>query len=526
MSQIPWWHSAVFYQIFPRSFADANGDGIGDLTGIISRLDYLVDTMPVDAIWLSPFYPSPQADFGYDVADYCDVDPAYGELATFDRLVAECHARGLRLIVDWVPNHTSSLHPWFIESVSSRSNVKRDWYVWADPKEDGTPPNNWISVFGGSSWEFHPASGQYYLHSFLVEQPDLNWRNPKVEEAMFDTLRFWLDRGVDGFRIDVAHFLMKDPLMRDNPPARKSYEGHPMDSEYVAFEHVYDKAHADIHPLYRRLRSVVDEYPDRFTVGEVHEYDWPKWVTYYGADLDEMHMPFNFALLPTGLDPAALRETIESVEKYLPSGAWPSWVWGNHDERRMRTRLGDKGSRVAAVLQLTLRGTPFIYYGDELGMINDDVGAEARQDPREPQFNRDGNRTPMLWDRSPNAGFSPATVDRTWLPVSNDSSSVAEELGDADSHLELYRHLLHLRRQEMALQTGAFEWLEGFAGDCLGYTRSLPGAKTFAVFMNLGVTPVEVGPFDEVLASTDRGLEGSKVSLLLSPTEAIVTGIS
>ncbi|RMF61789.1 MAG: alpha-amylase, partial [Bacteroidetes bacterium] len=297
---LPWWQTGVIYQIYPRSFKDSNGDGIGDLGGVLEKLDYLSDTLGVDAIWLSPFYPSPMADFGYDVADYTDVDPIFGDLATFDALVAEAHRRGLRVIIDIVPNHTSDRHPWFIASRSSRDNPKRDWYVWRDPAPDGGPPNNWLSVFGGPAWEYDETTGQYYLHSFLKEQPDLNWRNPEVRRAMFDVFRFWLERGVDGFRIDVAHYIMKDPLFRDNPPNPHRGDYHKDMGEYDTQLHLYDKGHEDVHEVFRELRRLLDDYSrdrPRFAVGEIHIFDWNAWVRYYGDNLDELHMPFNFALL-------------------------------------------------------------------------------------------------------------------------------------------------------------------------------------------------------------------------------------
>ena len=364
-----WWQTGVIYQIYPRSFADSNGDGVGDLQGIIGRLDYLSDTLGVDAIWLSPHYPSPQDDFGYDVSDYSGVDPMYGDLADFDLLVKEAHARNLRVIVDYVINHSSDRHPWFLESAADRINPKRDWYVWRDGKSDESPPNNWPAFFGGPAWTQHPATGQHYLHSFLASQPDLNWRNPELERAMLDVLRFWMERGVDGFRIDVAARAMKDPYLRDNPPAPvvdpRSYKFNP---EWAATEHIHDGAHPDTHALFRKLRKVLDEFPERYSVGEIHDWDWERWASYYGAG-DELHMPFNFALLPAGIRAPLIWAVADGMESSLPPGAWPNWVAGNHDEQRIATRLGGlPQARAMAVLLLTLRGTPTLYYGDELGM--------------------------------------------------------------------------------------------------------------------------------------------------------------
>ncbi|HVO42432.1 MAG TPA: alpha-amylase family glycosyl hydrolase, partial [Aggregatilineales bacterium] len=367
-----WWQHGVIYQIYPRSFKDSNGDGIGDLAGVIDKLAYLSDSLGVDAIWLSPFYPSPMADFGYDVSNYTDVDRMFGDLPTFDKLVAGAHAGNIRVIIDFVPNHTSDQHRWFVESRSSRVNPRRDWFVWGDPKPDGSAPNNWLSVFGGSAWEFDAATKQYYLHSFLKEQPDLNWRNPQVKAAMFDALRFWLERGVDGFRIDVAHFIMKDPALRDNPlnPARVENPVNWWDA-YNQYLHPYDHAHADIHGIFREIRALLDSYSaerPRFVVGEIDMDDWSEWASNYGAKLDELHMPFNFKLIQAPWQLAAVRTVVESVEAVLRFGAWPNYVLGNHDQSRVASRVGADAARAAMMLLLTLRGTPTLYYGDEIGM--------------------------------------------------------------------------------------------------------------------------------------------------------------
>ncbi|MGW8143164.1 MAG: alpha-amylase family glycosyl hydrolase, partial [Anaerolineales bacterium] len=372
-----WWQSAVIYQIYPRSFKDSDGDGIGDLTGIIQQLDYLSDTLGVDAVWLSPFYPSPMADFGYDVSDYTDVAPIFGDLEIFDELLRLAHQKGLKIIIDFVPNHTSDQHPWFIESSSSNHNSKRDWYVWADAKEDGSPPNNWLSVFGGSAWEWHPPTGQYYLHSFLKEQPDLNWRNPLVKKAMFDVLRFWLEKGVDGFRIDVAHFIMKDPEMRDNPLKTTAERAlHRPLGEYDSQIHLHDKGHPDVHKIFKEMRQLLEEYGSispRVSIGEIHVFEWDSWASFYGNDLDELHMPFNFQLLNVEWQADKIKAVVETMENILPPGAWPNYVLGNHDEPRLATRLGAQGARLAAVLLLTLRGTPTLYYGDEIGMTEVEI---------------------------------------------------------------------------------------------------------------------------------------------------------
>jgi len=453
-----WWQTGVVYQVYPRSFQDTTGNGVGDLAGITARLGYLADALGIDTVWLSPFYPSPMDDFGYDVADYTDVDPLFGDLGDFDRLLSGCHRRGLRLIVDLVPNHTSDRHPWFVASRSSRDDPKRDWYVWKDPTPDGPPPNNWQAVFGGPAWEWDEATGQYYLHSFLPSQPDLNWRNPEVREAMYGVMRFWLDRGVDGFRIDVAHYLMKDPGFRDNPVAAGGGSGFKDLADYDAYEHTHDKGHPDVHEVFREMRALLDRYePPRMAVGEIHVFDFDEWAKYYG-DGDELHMPFNFSLLYAGWTAEGFRRRVDALEAALPEGAWPNYVLGNHDERRLATRYGETRSRVAAVMLLTLRGTPTLYYGDELGLPEVEIPSEQRQDPwglRVPGLGRDGCRTPMPWDGSPNGGFCPPG-GKPWLLLGPAAATrnVAAEMEDPGSHLGLYRALLSLRGRSASLLVG------------------------------------------------------------------------
>lgn len=491
-----WWQTAVIYQIYPRSFQDSNGDGIGDLPGITRRLPYLAG-LGVDAIWISPFYPSPMADFGYDVADYTDVDPLFGTLADFDELLANAHELGLKVIIDIVPNHTSDQHPWFLESRSSRDNAKRDWYVWRDAKPDGSPPNNWLSAFGGGAWEWDEATGQLYLHTFIPEQPDLNWRNPEVVEAMHDVYRFWLDRGVDGFRIDVAHRIMKDPDLRDNPPKPGADGTFKSMGEYETQHHLNDMGHPDVHDAYRDVRAVVDGYdPPRVTIGEVHIFDWEEWVRYYGDDLDGMHMPFNFTLLYVPWDAAAVRDRIDELEGVLPEGAWPSYVLGNHDEPRLATRFGPERARLAAMLLLTLRGTPTLYYGDELGMTEVFIAPADQQDPwaiREPELGRDGCRTPMQWDASGSAGFSDADRDRLWLPLTPDQATVNVETLDhsSTSILTLYRRLLRLRRDMPALHQGSYVPIEGMPDGVFGFLRAFETERVYAV-LNFGDRPVTI----------------------------------
>jgi glycosidase len=447
---LPWWRTRVLYQIYPRSFRDANGDGIGDLAGILEKLDYLVE-LGVDALWLSPIYPSPQVDFGYDVADHCDVDPLFGSLADLDRLVAAAHQRGLKVVLDWVVNHTSDQHPWF--------RARREFYVWRDPAPGGGPPNNWVSVFGGPSWTFDAGSGRYFLHSFHAAQPDLDWRNPEVEAAMFDVLRFWLARGVDGFRIDAPEFIGKDPALRDNP-RRIQHEPHRRGvlRPYDAFDHVHDKDHPDLHAVLRRMRSVVDSWSDRMTVGEVRIRDRERWAAYFGAG-DEMHLVFDFSLLKSAFEAPALRRATESTLAALPPGCSPALVLGNHDEQRICTRYGESGARLAAVLLLTLPGTPCLYYGDELGMVDVDVPPGRTRDPQaaiDPTMSRDPCRSPMPWTAA--NGFTDPRVE-PWLPMGDNAGPRSVELqrGDPRSMLSLYRALLDLRRRRPALHRGTYE---------------------------------------------------------------------
>jgi glycosidase len=523
-----WWQTAVIYQIYPRSFQDTTGNGVGDLPGITSRLDYLAETLGVDAIWISPFYPSPMADFGYDVADYCDVHPMFGTLDDFDELLAAAHDRGLRVIIDWVPNHTSDRHPWFVASRSSRTDPKRDWYVWRDAKPDGSPPNNWQSNFGGRAWTWDEGTGQYYLHSFLAEQPDLNWRNPEVQAAMFDTVRFWMDRGVDGIRIDVAHYIMKDPELRDNPPALERIEGDRDRGEYDELDHVHDKGHPDVHAVFRDLRRVLDDYPgDRFSIGEINISDWNEWAAYYGENLDGLHMPYNFSLLWAPWSASVFRSQIDAMEAAIPQGAWPNLVLGNHDEVRLGTRYGPHRIRIAAMLLLTVRGTPTMYYGDEIGMPETEVPPEQGQDPwgiRVPGQSRDGCRTPMQWTADSGVGFSDADV-APWIPYGPEPAihNVMDQAADRSSILNLYRSLLALRRTEPALHAGIYHALDTPDG-IYAYQRQADGVR-FLVALNFtseerSLPLTEPGSI-ELSTGLDRiGSVGE--SLALQPDEGVI----
>ena len=404
-----WWQAGIIYQIYPRSFQDSNGDGVGDLPGIITRLDYL-QWLGVAAIWISPIYPSPMADFGYDVSNYTEIHPLLGTLKDFDRLIAEAHRRGLRVLLDYVPNHTSDQHPWFVESRLSRDNPKRGWYIWRDGKADGSPPNNWLSHFGGGAWEWDERTGQCYYHAFLKEQPDLNWRNRQVQAAMMDVLRFWLERGVDGFRVDVIWELIKDEQFRDNPPNPRYREGEVRPYFQLLTRYNTDQPH--VHDMIGMMRRVIDEYEHRMLIGEIF-LPLDRLVTYYGtAEAPECHLPFNFQLQLLPWKARRIARAIEAYEAALPAGCWPNWVLGSHDVPRIATRAGPEQAGVAAMLLLTLRGTPTMYQGDEIGIENVPVPPEMEQDPvarNVPGFGRDPQRTPMQWDGSSNADLRPGS---------------------------------------------------------------------------------------------------------------------
>jgi alpha-glucosidase len=559
MQSTPWWRTAVIYQIYPRSFQDSNGDGIGDLRGILSRLDYLAE-LGVNALWISPFYPSPMADFGYDVADYCNVDPIFGSLADFDLLIERAHALGLKLLLDFVPNHTSDQHPWFLESRSSRNNPKRDWYLWHDPASgDGPPearlPNNWLSHFGGSAWTFDHATGQFYLHSFLAQQPDLNWRNPEVRAAIFATMRFWLERGpggrgVDGFRMDVLWLLIKDESFRDNP---LNPEWRPGSSSFGRFLPLYTADRPETHQIVAEMRELLDGYSgsggERLLIGEIY-LPIDELVKYYGASVPEAsenphdltnaaitsprlngaQLPFNFHLIQTPWRAESIAQLIREYEDALPPGAWPNWVLGNHDQSRLATRVGTVQARVAAMLLMTLRGTPTLYCGDELGMPDGVIAHDQIQDPAEKNqpgigMGRDPERTPMLWDNSPNAGF---TIGKPWLPVLQNfqSRTVESEDRDSSSMLTLYRALLRLRREHPALHSGEIYDVTPTGGSdspVLTYRRS-DGNERFKVLLNFSAEPQTSScPAGKVLLSTigPRAADHPSGELTLNPGEGV-----
>ncbi|GAB3650754.1 alpha-amylase family glycosyl hydrolase [Glycomyces tarimensis] len=485
----PWWRDAVVYQIYPRSFADGDGNGVGDLAGIAKHLNYVQD-LGVDAIWISPVYRSPMADAGYDISDHTDIDPTFGDLEDMDRLLDEAHERGLRVLMDFVPNHTSDRHPWFREAQSSRDNPKRDWYLWRDE------PNNWRAALGaGSAWTWHAPTGQYYLHLFLPEQPDLNWCNPEVVEAMHGVLRFWLDRGVDGFRIDVAHCIGKDPEFADDP---RCAAGQPL----VDFnEQPYT------HEVLRGIRALVDSYPgDRVLVGEVNVRSTRQVARYYGSG-DELHMSFNFPPLDAPWDSVALRMCVREAKRELGEArAWPTWVLSNHDNERHRTRYGGSmaRARAAAVLLLSLRGTPFLFQGEELGLRDADITAETRVDPG----GRDGSRAPLPWRREPPHGWNA----RPWLPFPPESSELSAECAaaDSDSTLALYRRLIAERKRSGALRAGDWEELPS-PPEVLAYSRrSGHDVRVAAVNFADGPKTLELDGAWRVLVASDGAGEGRR----------------
>ncbi|MCS6835755.1 MAG: alpha-amylase family glycosyl hydrolase [Anaerolineae bacterium] len=528
-----WWQTGVVYQIYPRSFKDDNGDGVGDLPGIISKLDYLNDGTPnslgVDAIWISPFYPSPMKDFGYDVADYCDVNPLFGTLDDFDRLLAEAHKRGIRVIIDWVPNHTSDEHPWFIESRSSRDNPKADWYFWRDAKPDGSLPNNWGSHFGGPAWSYDATRSQYYLHQFDPGQPDLNWRNPQVKAAMLDVLRFWLARGVDGFRMDVVYMIMKHPDLPDqpwvnNPQARAAND------LYFRQEQIYSHSHPDIFPLMHEIRTLLDSYGDKVGIGEIW-IEPEKWVQYYGTpEQPGLHLPFNFRLITTPWTAEAVRAEVEFMESLIPAWGWPNYVLNNHDQQRLASRLGQQHVRNAALLLLTLRGTPTLYMGEELGMLNGHIQPDQVRDPQGLRMGlentRDFCRTPIPWDASPNGGFGTGTP---WLPVNPDyeTRNVAAQQADSQSVLALYKRLIWLRKQSAALAQGRYASVASEPG-IYAYTRQADD-ETLLVVLNFSSEARQhpVPSQAEIVLNTtlDRGGPVSG-ALNLSPYEGVLLKLS
>lgn len=515
-----WCDVNAFYQIYPRSFMDSNGDGIGDLRGVIDKLDYIKSgdkSLGIDAIWFSPFYPSPQADMGYDVADYCDIDPIYGSLDDFKELIKRAHQRDIKVMIDFVPNHTSEQHPWFVESQSSRDNSKSDFYTWRDARADGSPPNNWLSIFGGSAWQWHEGRQQYYLHTFLKEQPDINWDNLAVRAEMQKVLRFWLDLGVDGFRADAVRWISKDPELRDDPIA-KHYKGKkpPTQTQFDDLQHKYSRFWKNLFPYLRELTDVVASYPNRIMVFE----DYPdenystseQYLGFYGVN-PKVSMPFNFEGLHAKFNAESISTIVNEFQGMInPDIHTPVYCFSNHDQSRIVTRFGgEEQARLIALMQLTLPGLPVVYYGDEIGMSNTPIRFDQIQDNsvfshnNDESIGRDPERTPMQWtpDENDNAGFSTA---KPWLPVNTACKNVNVELEqqEPDSFLALYRRLLTLRSRYQILRTGEYEPLSGTDKDIFAYARWTPGKQRVLVAMNFSkeTRRVKLPHVDSILCTT------------------------
>ncbi len=537
-----WWKEAVIYQIYPRSFFDSNGDGIGDLEGIIQKLDYLAgseNSLGIDAIWLSPVYPSPMYDFGYDISDYEEIDPVFGDIQIFKRLLKEAHKRGIKVIMDLVVNHTSHLHPWFLESRSSKNSPKRDWYIWKEPNH-GAPPNNWLGAFGGSGWEYDKRTGEYYFHSFLKEQPDLNWRNPDVEDAIFSMMKYWLDMGVDGFRLDVVNLYIKDEFFRNNisyfMKGPRSYDKQ---------VHAYDRDRPEMHGILRRMRKLLDSYDDkRMFVGEIMQ-DFPGNVllpaTYCGQD-DELHLAFNFMFLFSPWKAEKFFQIIKDFESALGDKNWPNYTLSNHDFPRHITRY-EKGkdtllrARLAACMMLTLRGTPFLYYGEEIGMKRQKVPFRQIQDPVGKKYwpfhpGRDPERIPMPWDGSDNTGF---TTGKPWLPLYTEAKevNVASQVLEKNSLFHTYKRLIQIRKDRKSLRKGKIKILLSHDKQVLYYRRREGKEETY-IFLNFSDKPVNVSyprkwTLNEILFTTAPRpaylkQDGDDGDLRLFPNEAVVFG--
>ncbi len=511
-----WWRGGVFYQIYPRSFADSNGDGIGDLRGVIARLDHL-ERLGVSGVWLSPVTCSPNRDWGYDVSDYRDIDPDFGTLNDLDALVRDAGSRGIRILMDLVPNHTSDKHAWFVDALSGRNAAHRDYYVWADPKPDGSPPNNWVSIFGGPAWELDEASGQYFLHNFEAGQPDLNWWNDEVRREFDDILRFWWDRGVAGFRIDVCNMMIKDAELRDNPPAT---EDDPLDQQFMGVRYVYNTDRPEAHDILRHWREVAQGYsPERLLIGETNVDSVERLAVFYGDGTNELHGGFNFTFMHAPFEAAALRAVVERTEALLPEGGWPVYMGSNHDFSRLATRWGqgDVGrTKTALLMLLTLRGTPFLYQGDEIGQVDGVVNQDELLDPVGIRFwpyaGRDPERTPMPWQGGPGGGFTDPGV-RPWLPMADPADcNVADQEADPDSVLLFCRRVIAARRGNEDLAVGRYRTVAAPAGSWV-FAR---GDAT-TVLLNLSSAPAG---FEAVTGTvdvaTDRALEGSAVEGALS----------
>lgn len=524
------WHDVNgIYQIYPRSFKDANGDGIGDLAGLIEKLDYIKggkDSLGIDAIWVSPFYTSPMADFGYDISNYRDVDPIFGTLDDFKNLLQKAHERGIKVMIDYVPNHTSDQHAWFQEAKSSKDNEKRDWYIWHDPARDGSPPNNWLSVFGGSAWEYDALTGQYYLHSFLAKQPDLNWDNPKVRKAMTEVLDFWLSLGVDGIRADAVRWLSKDTLFfADNPLNPRYKEG---DDPYHQQLQLRNRYGDSLDKYLHEIAATVAKYSDRIILFEDYIDDRfnrdAQYVNFYSI-YPKVAAPFNFEGMDTPYNAKAFRSFIDNFQELLGKELRPFYCFSNHDEPRLASRVGQKQARLIGLLQLTLPGIPVVYYGDELGMHDVPIPPEEVQDPfgrKTYKLGRDPSRTPMQWSSEENAGFS---ASRPWLPVAADSrqTNVKSELKDPFSSLTMYQTLLELRRSK-ALHLGDYVEWAGSTDDVFGYSRK-KGSETLLVLLNMSDATVECRDdvSGGVLYSTHPSVEWiADEGIVLEPHQGVI----
>lgn len=516
-----WWRDAVIYQVYPRSFLDTNGDGIGDLPGITAKLDYIAD-LGVDIVWISPFFTSPMRDFGYDVADYCDVDPLFGSLADFDELIQRAHSLGLKIMIDQVLSHSSDMHPWFIESRQSRDNPKADWYVWSDPKPDGTPPNNWLSIFGGSAWQWDSRRRQYYFHNFLTSQPDMNFHQPAVQQAHLDNMRFWLERGVDGFRMDACIFHFHDLALRDNPPAEKQNTvSVSAVNPYGMQAHVYDNTRPENLAFFKKLRTLLNEY-GAVAIGEIGSDDALDVMAQYTADNDKLQMAYSFNLLTADNSAAHIRAQVEEFEAKV-TGGWASWSVGNHDVNRVMTRWGGAHAtpafaKVILAMQLALKGTPCLYQGDELALIEADLPYEVLQDPVGLTFwpemkGRDGCRTPIPWDSAfPHAGFSATTP---WLPVPQEhqQAAIAQQLSDPKSALNFAAKIIAWRKQFPQLTRGDIQFFDA-PEPILALRRRLAGLPDMVAVFNLGPQEMhfEIKETQGFHAIAGHGLQGERLN--------------
>jgi len=501
MNKEPWWRGAIIYQIYPRSMKDTNGDGIGDLPGIIEKLDYIAD-LGVDAIWISPFFKSPMKDFGYDISDYRDIDPLFGNLSDFDALIDKAHSLNIRVIIDQVLSHTSEQHDWFIQSRQDQTNPKADWYVWADAQEDGTPPNNWLSIFGGGAWQWEPRRKQYYLHNFLVSQPDLNFHNPAVREATLDNIEFWLKRGVDGFRLDAINFCFHDSELKDNPAKsaeQRRGRGFSEDNPYAFQYHYYNNTQPENVPFIEDIRALLDKYPGAAALGEISSEDSLATMAEYTLGDSRLHMGYSFELLTDDFSAGYIRQNVEKLEQQMNQG-WPSWAISNHDVKRVASRWGEKESndskaKILSALLCSLRGTICSYQGEELGLCEAELDFEQLQDPYGKTFwptykGRDGCRTPMPWfkDQS-NAGFSSGTP---WLPIpkAHSEKAVDQQIEQPDSVLNSFKNFIAWRKTMPAIVTGDIEFVD-LPEPIIGFYRSNANSR-LVMFFNLSNKEVKV----------------------------------